>query len=51
VVLALNAVGYVVAGWVLTVGGIGAFTVVTLRREKKLSAVVPPEEQRWGGGS
>lgn len=46
-VLAMTDVGFVAAGWIITLGGLGAYALVTLRRGRRLSRVVPPEERRW----
>lgn len=47
IVGAIDAVGYVAAGWIVVVGSIAGFAVATVRREKRLAASVAPEERRW----
>lgn len=46
-VLAYTHLGYILVGWILTVGVFVAFAAVTVRRGRHLSTVVPPEERRW----
>ncbi len=45
--LGMTDAGYVAAGWIATFGIIGAYAVATIRRGKRLSKIVPPEERRW----
>ena len=46
-VLALTDGGYLAAGWLATIGLIGAYTLVTLRRGRRLSRRVPEGDRRW----
>jgi hypothetical protein len=46
-VLAMTHAGYVAAGWIATLGLLGGYAAVTIRRGRRLSQVVPPEERRW----
>lgn len=46
-VLAYTHVGYVIAGWSVTVATFGAYALWTVRRGRDLSRSVPPEERRW----
>ncbi len=46
-VLAMTDAGYVIAGWIITVGVLGAYGATLVRRGRKLSRIVPPEERRW----
>jgi len=39
--------GYVAAGWIATATVLGGYALATIRRGKRLSQVVPPEERRW----
>jgi hypothetical protein len=39
--------GYVVAGYLVTFGGLGAYAVWILVRGRRLSAKVPEERRRW----
>ncbi|MGH9119394.1 MAG: heme exporter protein CcmD [Acidimicrobiales bacterium] len=39
--------GFVVAGYGVTVAAIGGYAVWVLRRGRRLSKLVPPEERRW----
>jgi hypothetical protein len=39
--------GYVIASWIIVFGSIGAFSVVTILRGRRLSRQVPPEKRRW----
>lgn len=47
VVLAYTDIGTILAGWGLTVGGIGVYAFVLVRRGRALSRVVRPEDRRW----
>jgi hypothetical protein len=47
VTLAMTHAGYVAAGWIATFTVLGGYAVATIRRGKRLSRVVPPEERRW----
>ena len=46
-VLAMTDAGYVAAGWIATVGLLGGYAAATIRKGRRLSQVVPPEERRW----
>lgn len=46
-VLAYTHLGYILVGWIVTVGVFGAFAALTVRRGRHLSKVVAPEERRW----
>lgn len=39
--------GYVAAGWIATAGLIGGYAIATIRKGRRLSKIVPPEERRW----
>ena len=39
--------GYIVAAWVATFGAVGVYAAVVIRRGRRLSEVVPPEQRRW----
>ena len=39
--------GYVAAGWIATAGLLGGYALATIRKGRRLSQVVPPEERRW----
>lgn len=45
--LAMTNAGYVAAGWIATFGVLGAYGAAVIRRGRRLSEVVPPEERRW----
>jgi hypothetical protein len=45
--IAMTHAGYVAAGWGGTAALIGLYTLSVLRRGRKLSRRVPPEERRW----
>lgn len=38
---------YAIAGYVITVGGLGAYAAWILVRGRRLSARVAPERRRW----
>jgi len=44
---AMTDAGYVAAGWIATLAVIGGYAAATIRRGRRLSQVVPPEERRW----
>ena len=46
-VLAMTDAGYVAAGWIITLGVLGGYGLAVVRRGRKLSQIVPPEERRW----
>lgn len=46
-VLAMTHAGYVAAGWIATAALLGGYAAATIRRGRRLSQVVPPEERRW----
>lgn len=43
----MTDIGHVLAGWIATYGLLGAYAAVTIRRGRRLSRIVPPEERRW----
>lgn len=43
----MTDIGYVLAGWIATFGALGGYAAVVIRRGRRLSKVVPPEERRW----
>jgi hypothetical protein len=43
----LNGLGYIVAGYVVTFGAIGAYVARLLVRGRALGRQLPPEERRW----
>ena len=45
--LAFTHVGYLAAGWGISLAVLGAYAVRTVRRGRSLAARVPPEERRW----
>jgi hypothetical protein len=45
--IAMTHAGYVAAAWGGTAALIGLYTLSVLRRGRKLSRQVPPEERRW----
>lgn len=45
--LAMTHAGYVAAGWIATFGVLAGYAAVTIRKGRRLSQVVPPEERRW----
>lgn len=46
-VLAMTHAGYVAAGWIATAALLGGYAAATIRKGRRLSQVVPPEERRW----
>jgi hypothetical protein len=45
--LAMTHAGYVAAGWLASLGAVGAYALYTIRRGRALSQDVPPERRRW----
>ena len=45
--IAMTHVGYVAAGWGISLAVLAAYAVRTVRRGKVLAERVPPEERRW----
>lgn len=43
----MTDVGFVIGGYVATIGGLAAYAAWVVRRGKVLSRRVPPEERRW----
>jgi hypothetical protein len=46
-VLAMTDAGYVAAGWLATAALLGGYAAATIRKGRRLSQAVPPEERRW----
>lgn len=46
-VVAMTHAGYVAAGWITTIGLLGGYAAAVIRKGRRLSRVVPPEERRW----
>ena len=38
---------YVIAAWVIVLGGIGLYAATVIARGRRLSRQVPPEDRRW----
>jgi hypothetical protein len=45
--IAMSDGGYLAAGWGATIGLIGVYALVTLRRGRRLSRRVPEGDRRW----
>lgn len=45
--LAYTDIGTILAGWGVTVGVLVGYAVVLVRRGKRLSRAVAPEDRRW----
>jgi hypothetical protein len=39
--------GYIIAAWGITFGAVGVYAAAVIRRGRRLSKVVPPEQRRW----
>ena len=46
-ITAMTHAGYVAAGWIAPLAVLGGYAAATIRRGRRLSQVVPPEERRW----
>jgi len=45
--VAMSDGGYLAAGWGATIGLIGAYALITVRRGRRLSRRVPEGDRRW----
>ena len=45
--LAVEDVGYLVAGWGLSLLAVGGYALRVVLRGRKLAQRVPPEDRRW----
>jgi len=45
--IALTHAGYIAAGWLGTAALVGGYALLVVRRGRRLSRMVPPEERRW----
>lgn len=45
--IAMTHVGYVAAGWGISLVALAAYSVRTIRRGRSLAERVAPEERRW----
>lgn len=45
--VAMTDAGYVAAGWAIPLVLLGAYSLRTVRRGRRLAEQVPPEERRW----
>ncbi|HEX6418754.1 MAG TPA: hypothetical protein VFZ77_09660 [Acidimicrobiales bacterium] len=45
--IALTHAGYLAAGWLGTAALVGGYALLVVRRGRRLSRQVPPEERRW----
>lgn len=43
----MSTTGYIVAAWVGTFGAVAGYAAWVVRRGRRLSRVVPPEQRRW----
>lgn len=43
----MTHLGYLIAGWSISLGAIGLYAVALLRRGRRLSARVPVDRRRW----
>lgn len=43
----MTHLGYLIAGWGISLGAIGLYAAALLRRGRALSARVPAERRRW----
>tara|TARA_B100000686_G_C16766632_1_gene962268 strand:- start:698 stop:850 length:153 start_codon:yes stop_codon:yes gene_type:complete len=47
----MSYLGYLLAGWIITIGIIGIYAWRTIHKEKKLAQRVPEDRQRWMSSS
>lgn len=43
----MTHLGYILAGWGISLGVLGSYTLSVLRRAKAAAQLVPQERQRW----
>ncbi len=43
----MSVTGYIALAWGVTVGGIGLYAGLMIRRGRRLSKLVPPADRRW----
>jgi hypothetical protein len=43
----VSTTGYIITSWVATFGIVIAYAAAVIRRGRKLSRSVPPEDRRW----
>ena len=46
----MTHLGYLIAGWGISLGACGLYAFSVMRRARRLSALVPPERIRWMTG-
>jgi heme exporter protein CcmD len=46
-VTAMTHAGYVATGWLVTAALLGGYAAAVVRRGRRLSRQVPPEDRRW----
>jgi len=46
----MTHVGYLIAGWGISLAACALFAMSVMRRARRLSALVPPERHRWMTG-
>jgi len=42
-----ESTGYIIAAWGVTFGAVAVYAAAVIRRGRRLSKVVPPEQRRW----
>ncbi len=43
----MSHLGYLLAGWSISIGTLGVYAIFLLRRGKRLTEKVPPVRRRW----
>lgn len=43
----MNDAAYIAAAWIGTFAAVGLYALTLIRRGRRLSKVVPPDERRW----
>jgi hypothetical protein len=43
----MSDAAYIATAWIATFAAVGAYALWVIRRGRKLSKVVPPDERRW----
>lgn len=43
----MNVTAYIITAWGVTCGSIAIYAVAVIRRGRRLSEQVPPEDRRW----
>jgi hypothetical protein len=43
----MSTTGYIITAWAATFGSVAVYAIAVVRRGRKLSRIVPPDQRRW----